>query len=382
MVYNGDRFEDEQALDDLALQGIDDFAEIPMTEQKIQFDGFEKAAAKAERRRERRRRRNERTGKIAACVIIVCILIAVFLALAFVRETEHVLYQDSYEPDTETPTTSPTAAKPTMSETPSPTDVPKQVYSVLTQSPTGPRTAPPIEAPTESPTVTQAPTSLIMDNYMFEPVADTYLHLHGPHKTKIYGREETLSIQRGNKESTLPGQEVTIPAMVSLIEFDLRKDSKNASPLPERSRWPEAENQVKVILRISHIPKDSPEYTGQLDIDDILPVIVEVDRLPNNHDLIIESLNGEGFQNAPPSVREGIPITQQKVEAIDTTVEIDITSAMFLPENTNGYGDDQVLLLLKVYWEEESNAMDMFASRESDGQSPQLIFSNMVSEEL
>ena len=369
--------------DEIALDGSDAFEDIPVSTQKVEFEGFKKAASKAERRRERRRRRNERTGKIAACVILLCIIIAIILAVVFVEETEHILYGDSLQPLTETPTMSPTVAKPTMPTSPSPTIAPKPTLSMLTPSPTGPRTAAPIAAPTDSPTITQAPTSVLRDSYVFEPIADTYLHLNGPHKTKIYGREETLSVQRGNKESTLPGQEITLPTIVSLIEFDTNKEFGNNTALPKRSRWPEAGNQVKVILRIHHIPKDgSNGETDDLSIEDILPVNVEVYRLPNNHDMEIERLTGEGFQNAPKSVTEGILIAQQLVQASDTILDIDVTAALFLPEDATEYGDDQVLLLLKVNWEETSIARDLFRSRESDGDSPQLIFSNMISNEI
>ena len=381
MAYDN-RFQDEHALDDLALS-LDEFDDIPVSSDKIEFDGLKKAAAKSERRRERRRRRNERTGKIAACGILGVILLAVYLSVTFVKETEHVLYQDSLKDLTESPTMSPTEAKPTIRTTPSPTVATKPTLSVLTPSPTGPRTAPPNQAPTDSPTVTSAPTDVMMDQYYFEPSADTYIDLNGPHKTNIHGRAEWLLVQRGNKESTLPGQEVTLPAMVSLIEFDTTNDSGPFKSLPKRSRWPKAEDQVTVMLRIHHVPKDDPIYQNdELSIEDILPVNVEVYRLPNNHEMIIESLTGEVFQNAPKSVTEGILIAQQMVEATDTILDIDITPAMFLSENAIGYDDDQVLLLLKVYWEEIPTQKDMFLSREADGQSPQLIFSNMLSKEL
>jgi len=369
MAYDN-QFEDEIA--------IDTFDEIPVSEEKIQFDGLEQAAAKAERRRKRRRLRNERTGKIAACVILILIILAIVLSVTFVKETEHILYQDSYLSESESPTMVPTVAKPTIRTTSSPTIAPKPTLSVVTPSPTAPT------APTDSPTKsTPAPTSVMVDTYTFEPVADTYLHLNGPHKSKIHGREETLSVQRGNIESTKPGEEATVPTIVSVIEFDTTKKSGAPQALPNRSRWPEAEDQVKVMLRIHHVPKDSAmDPDDEEDIDDILPVNVEVYRLPNNHDMIIESLAGEDFYKAPKSVTEGILIAQESVEAADTVVEIDVTSALFLPEDTTGYGDEQVLLLLKVYWEETPTARDMFSSRESDGLSPQLIFSNMVSEEL
>ena len=53
MVYESN-FEDEL-----------EFDEVPVSEETIEFDGLQKATAKAERRRKRRRLRNERTGKIA-----------------------------------------------------------------------------------------------------------------------------------------------------------------------------------------------------------------------------------------------------------------------------------------------------------------------------
>mmetsp|Transcript_10843 Transcript_10843/g.26045 ORF Transcript_10843/g.26045 Transcript_10843/m.26045 type:complete len:378 (-) Transcript_10843:1209-2342(-) len=376
MAYDSN-FEDE-----IALDGSDAFEDAPVSTQKVEFEGFKKAASKAERRRERRRRRNERTGKIAAGVLLLCIMIIIILAVVFVDETEHFLYGESLETLTDTPTMSPTVAKPTLPTSPSPTIAPKPTLSMLTLSPTGPRTAAPIAAPTESPTITQAPTSVMRDSYVFEPIADTYLHLNGPHKSKIHGREETLSVQRGDKDSTPPGQEITLPTIVSLIEFDTTKEFGNSTALPKRSRWPEAGNQVKVMLRIYQIPKDSSNNEAdELSVDDILPVNVEVYRLPNNHNMEIERLTGEGFQNAPKSVTEGILIAQQSVEATDTILDIDVTSALFLSEVAIGYGDEQVLLLLKVYWEDAASAKDFFRSRESDDGSPQLIFSNMISED-
>jgi len=376
MTYNSN-FEDE-----IALDGPDGFEDIPVSSQKVEFEGFKKAASKSERRRERRRRRNERTGKIAACVILLFIIIATILSIVFVEEIEHVLYGDSLQPVTETPTTSPTVAKPTMPISPSPTIVPKPTLSMLTPSPTRPGTAAPIAAPTDAPTTTHAPTAVMRDKYVFEPNADTYLHLNGPHKTKIHGREEMLSVERGNKESTLPGQEVTLPTIISLIQFDTTKEMGNSAALPKRSRWSEDANQVKVMLRIHHVPKGGSDgNTDELSVEDILPVNVEFYRLPNNHNMEIERLTGEGFQNAPKSVTEGILIAHQLVEATDKILEIDVTSALFLSEDVVGYGDEQVLFLLKVYWEEKSNASDLFKSRESDDGSPQLIFSNMISKE-
>ena len=364
MAYDSN-FEDE----------LEQFDEIPVSEERIEFDGLQKAAAKAERRRKRRRTRNERTGKIAAAVILVCILTAIVLAVVFEKEVEEVLYQDSREVVSLSPTLSPTTRKPTIRTTSSPTLAPKPTYHVFTPSPTGP---PPVPAPT---TVSPAPTAVMRDTYTFEPVADTFLHLDGIHKGKIYGRQETLSVQRGNKASTLPGHEVTLPAIVSLIEFDTTQGI--TKPLPKRSRWPEAEDQVKVELQIHHIPKNSPmDNTDEMAVEDILPISLEIYRLPNNRDMIVESLTGEAFQEIPRSMREGILITQQTIGPTDTVLDIDVTSALFLPEGTTGYGDEEVLLMLKVYWEEESIARDLFASREADGKSPHLIFSNMLSEEL
>eukprot|EP00536_Pseudo-nitzschia_multiseries_P006115 jgi/Psemu1/303867/fgenesh1_kg.126_\ len=76
--------------------------------------------------------------------------------------------------------------------------------------------------------------------------------------------------------------------------------------------------------------------------------------------------------------RSGVLITETKVEPTDTLLEIDVTSAMFLPEGSVGYKDDQVLFMLKVYWEESPREGDRFETRESDDNSPQLIFTNMV----
>ena len=382
MAAYHDQFDDE-----LELAEFDD---IPVSSEKIEFDGLKQATAKAERRRERRRRRNERTGKIAACVLLVCLLIGMILALTLVKETEHILYQDSELPETESPSMKPTPAKPTFPDTPSPSIAPRPTLSILTPSPTrgSPGFGSPTAAPTDSPTVTSSPTAVLVDSYTFETVADTYLHLNGPYKEKIYGRQELLSIQRGDKGSTLPGQESTLPTIVSLIEFDTTKESPKA--LPKRNRWPDAENQVKVTLRINHIPKDSGidfpkeiaiDSEDEMPIEDIPPLKLEVYRLPNNHDLMIESLSGNEFNNAPRSVKEGNLIVQQMIEPTDTVLDIDVTSAMFLPEDAIGFDDEQVLLLLKVYWEEKAISRDLFASRESDGLSPQLIFSNMLSEE-
>jgi len=373
MGYDG-HFQDEPT-----FGGADQFDDIPIPSQKIQFEGLKKAAAKAERKRERKRRRNERTGKIAAVVLLILILIGILLAVSFVSKAEKVLYQDSLEDVTDIPTMSPTKRRPTYPTSPSPTVAPKPTAHLMTSSPTGRGATSPIAAPTDSPTKSPAPTSILRDSYTFDPVADTYLHLNGIHKNKIHGHEERLSVQRGNRDSTLPGEE-GLPTIVSLIQFDTTKESGDTKALPERSRWPLAENQVSVILRIHHVPKDSVDL-DELSVEDDLPVNVEVYRLPNNHDLDIESLTGEVFDNGPKSVTEGKLIAQQKVAPTDTVLEIDLTSSMFLVEDANLFGDEQVLLLLKVYWEETSHAHDLFESRESDNGSPQLIFSNMISEE-
>lgn len=359
MVYD-DNFEDE----------IDQFDEIPVSEETIKFDGLEKAAAKAERRRKRRRLRNERTGKIAACVLLICVIVAIITAVVMEKETEHFLYGESR--DTLSPTQSPTTKPPTIRATAEPTVAPKPTYSVFTDSPVGPPTPPPVSAPTLAPTKTMAPTAVMQNMYFYEPMADTTLHLNGAHASKIFGRETTLSVQRGNKESTLPGQEVTLPAIVSLLQFDL-------TSLPKRNRWPaEADEVVKMGLRLQHIPKDSPEDThDEVSIEDILPVTVEVYRLPNNHEMIIESLSGEGFQQVPRSVQEGILVGQQVIKPDAGTVDINVSPALFLPEDAQNYDDDWMLLKLKVYWEEEAHQRDMFKSRESDLQAPQLVFFNM-----
>lgn len=371
---------DNHFQDEPAFGGVDQFDDIPISSQKIEFEGFKKAAAKAERRRERRRRRNERTGKIAACVLLLLIFIGILLAVSFVEKAKIVLYQDSLEDATDIPTMSPTKRRPTYPTSPSPTVAPKPTVHLMTPSPTSRSGALPIPAPTDSPTKSPAPTSILRDSYTFEPVADTYLHLNGIHKNKIHGREERLSVQRGNRDSTLPGEE-GLPTIVSLIAFDTTKESGDTKALPKRSRWPESESKVNVMLQIHHVPKNS-EDLDELSVDDILPVNVEVYRLPNNHDLDIELLTGEEFDNAPKSVTEGILIAQQMVEPTDTVLEIDVTSSMFLAEGATGFGDEQVLLLLKIYWEETANTHDLFQSRESDDGSPQLIFSNMLSEEL
>lgn len=364
MVYDSN-FEDE----------IDQFDEIPMSEEKIEFDGLQKAAVKAERRRKRRRQRDERTGRITAALLCAVVILFIVVAVFFEQELAELLYRDSLDPVTPSPTPSPTTHKPTVQKTDSPTAEPKPTYQVYTPSPTGKTAAP---APT---TTSPAPTAVLRDTYIFEPVADTYLHLNGIHMGKLYGREETLSVQRGNKASTLPGQTVTLPEIVSLIQFDMKQGLEK--PLPNRSRWPEAEDQVKVELRVHHVPKDSPkDKNDEMDVEDILPVNVEIYRLPNNHDMIVESMTGEAFEQIPRALREGILIAQQSIAPTDTLLDIDVTSALFLPEDSTEFGDEEVLLLLKVYWEEKDTSRDLFSSREADGQSPQLIFSNMLPEEV
>ncbi len=355
MVYEGN-FEDE----------IDQFDEIPVSEETIEFDGLQKAAAKAERRRKRRRMRNERTGKIAACVFLVILILLIVLAVVFERKIESFLYGHSRE--TLAPSASPTTRPPTIRATNKPTVAPKPTYAVFTDSPTRTATPPPIGAPTEAPTKTQAPTATLQHIYKFETNADTTLHLNGAHSNKIFGREETLSVQRGNKESTRPGQEVTLPAIVTLIQFDTSNDIETQNPLPKRKRWPEdAEDFVKAALRLKHIRKDSILDTNdEMPMEDIAPVTVEVYRLPNNHEMIIESLSGDGFHAAPRPVQDGILVAQQVVKPTDEIVDINITPALFLPEDATGYDDSTYLFLLKVYWEEESHARDMFKSRESD----------------
>lgn len=372
---------DNHFQDEPTFGGADQFDDIPISSQKIQFEGLKKAAAKAERKRERKRRRNERTGKIAACVLLVLILIGVIVAVSVVEEAEKILYQDSLEDVSDIPSMSPTkrTRRPTNPTSPSPTVAPKPTAHLMTPSPAGRDATSPVAAPTDSPTKSPAPTSILRDSYTFDPVADTYLHLNGIQKKKIHGREERLSVQRGSKEASLPGEE-GLPAIVTLIEFDTTKESGDTKALPERSRWPLAENQVNVILRIHHVPKNSVDL-DELEGEDDIFVDVEVHRLPNNHDLDIELLTGEVFNNGPKSVREGKLITRQKVAPTDTVLEIDVTSSMFLVDEANVFGDEQVLLLLKVYWEEKSQSHDLFESRESDNGSPQLIFSNMISEE-
>mmetsp|Transcript_18747 Transcript_18747/g.42855 ORF Transcript_18747/g.42855 Transcript_18747/m.42855 type:complete len:247 (+) Transcript_18747:505-1245(+) len=239
-------------------------------------------------------------------------------------------------------------------------------------------TVAPNTPPTDPPTSTLAPTSVMVDTYSFEPVADTHVYLDGPYSTQIRGHEERLWVQRGNKESTKPGQEVTLPTIVTLLQFDTKNVSGNGKALPKRSRWPKTEDQVKVTLQINHVPKDDPEYTEDQPVEDMPPVEIEILRLPNNYNYVFESFTGEDFRVAPKVVKEGISITRQSVEATDTQLNIDITPAIFLPEDTTGYGDDQVLLLLKVYWEEKSHEGELFQSRESAGGSPKLLFSNMV----
>ena len=158
MAAYHDQFDDE-----LELAEFDD---IPVSSEKIEFDGLKQATAKAERRRERRRRRNERTGKIAACVLLVCLLIGMILALTLVKETEHILYQDSELPETESPSMKPTPAKPTFPDTPSPSIAPRPTLSILTPSPTrgSPGFGSPTAAPTDSPTVTSSPTAVLVDS--------------------------------------------------------------------------------------------------------------------------------------------------------------------------------------------------------------------------
>lgn len=373
-MYSANNFEDEPG-----LEGIDKFEDIPVPSEKVRFDGLDEAAAKAERRRKRRRRRNQRTGMIAACILLVCILIGVIISATVVEETEHMLYQDAYVPETEMPSTSPTTAKPTMHTTPSPTVARKPTFHVKTPSPTIRHTpSPNLDLQTDSPTETPGPTSIMTDVYTFEPVGDTYMYLDGNHKVQAYGHEDSLWVQRGNKESTLPGHEVTIPTIVGLLEFDTTQETPTNMALPKRSRWPaEAENNVVVTLRLHHVAKSDSD---ELAVEDILPVNIEVYRLPNNHDWVVESLTGDDFQNSPKAAREGILVAQHVIEGTDTLVDINVESAIFLPEDINArmYKDDQVLLLLKVYWEEAPNEGDSFETRESDGRSPQLIFSNMM----
>mmetsp|Transcript_1901 Transcript_1901/g.4440 ORF Transcript_1901/g.4440 Transcript_1901/m.4440 type:complete len:96 (-) Transcript_1901:47-334(-) len=63
----------------------------------------------------------------------------------------------------------------------------------------------------------------------------------GIHKGRIYGREETLKVQRGNKASTPPGQQVTLPSIVSLLQFDMNNGLEER--LPKRSRFTMAQGR-------------------------------------------------------------------------------------------------------------------------------------------
>ena len=384
-MANGDQFEDEPV-----LGGVDAFDEPPAQSSKIEFEGLNIATSNSERRRERRKRRNERTGMIAACILLVCILIAVILAITLEKEVEHVLYSDSIYDLSESPTMAPSKMKPTIRTTPSPTVAPKPTFAVLTPSPTAQRTDSPNVTP--SPTRSPSPTAIMTDSYSFNPIEDTYLYLDGPYKGKKYGNQEKMWIQRGNKESTLPGQEVTLPTIVSIVQFDtMKKPSANYNlfkALPDRSRWPEQQEQVQVTLRIHHVPKsDLEDETDELSVEDILPINIEVYRLPNNNVMVVESLTGEDFHNAPKEVTEGVLVGQHLVEATDTVLDIDVTSAMFLTSdkikdnrnnNITAYNDDQVMFLLKISWEEAPRQGDQFEARESEYGSPQLIFSNMI----
>jgi len=382
-MANGDHFEDEH----IRLGGINDYDEPPAEPTKIQFDGLKIATSKAERRRRRRRRRNERMGKIAACIILMCIIIAIILSITLVKETEHILYQDSLYGLSESPSMTPTEIKPTIYTTPSPTVAPKPTFSVMTLSPTVHRTTSPNTAPTSFPTKSPAPTDIMENEYNFDPVADTYLYLDGSNKGKIYGHEATLWLQRGNKESTLPGKIPTISNIVGIVQFDTTKRiSTNDKALPNRSRWPEQLDQIQVTLRIHHVPKnDLDDEIDELSVEDQLPVKMEIYRLPNNDMMVIESLTGDDFQRAPKEVTEGVLVGQHLVEATDTILDFDVTSAIFLTSDqiTNNsditaYTDDQVLFLLKVSWTESSRQGGQFETRESDYGSPQLIFSNMT----
>lgn len=361
MVYESN-FEDEL-----------EFDEVPVSEETIEFDGLQKATAKAERRRKRRRLHNERTGKIVAAVLCFLLILAIVLALVFEKEIEQVLYQDSRDSPTVAPTMSPTTLKPTHRSwsTPSPTVEVKPTYHVYTPSPT-------VYNPPQPTTISPRPTAVMTDVYRFEPVGDTYLNLDGIHKGRIYGREETLKVQRGNKASTPPGQQVTLPSIVSLLQFDMNQGLEER--LPKRSRWPQGKDQLKIELKLQHIPKDSPSNNNdEEDVEDILPVNVEIYRLPNNPEMVVESMTGEAFGNLPRIMTEGILIAQESVNPTDTILNIDVTSAMFLPESSKGYGDEEILLMLKVYWEDQDTARDLFSSREADDKAPLLVFSNMLS---
>mmetsp|Transcript_16372 Transcript_16372/g.45219 ORF Transcript_16372/g.45219 Transcript_16372/m.45219 type:complete len:366 (-) Transcript_16372:593-1690(-) len=354
------------------------FEDIAVSTGKVQFEGLKQATSKAERRRERRRRRYELVGKITACVLLVCIIIGIILAVTLVKEAEHVLYQDSTLLESASPSMSPTIPKPTIS-TPSPTVVRKPTFHVRTPPPTVRHTASPnVALYTDSPTSTTAPTSVIVESYSFEPSADTYVYLDGPYIGMKYGSEDKLWVQRGNKDKALPGKEATIPTIVGIIAFDTTKETETSKALPKRSRWPEDENQVKVTLRINHVVKKDTDENDEIAVADQEPLNMDIYRLPNNHNWVVESLTGQAFNNAPKSVTSGVLVTQTKVKPTDSLLNIDVTSAMFLPEGTVGYKDDQVMFMLKVYWEDSAREGDRFETRESDGKSPQLIFTNMV----
>ena len=356
MVYESN-FEDEL-----------EFDEVPVSEETIEFDGLQKATAKAERRRKRRRLRNERTGKIAAAVLCLLLILAIVLAVVFEKEIEGFLYQDSRDPPTVAPTMAPTTLKPTHWSTPTPTREVRPTYHVYTPSPT-------VYTKPQPTTVSPRPTAVMTDVYRFEPVGDTFLNLDGIHKGRIYGRDETLKVQRGNKASTPPGQQPSLPSIVSLLQFDMNQGLEER--LPKRSRWPKGDDTVKVELKLHHVPKDSPNVDEE-DVEDILPVNVEIYRLPNNPDMVVESMTGEAFGNLPRIMTEGLLIAQESVNPTDTILNIDVTPALFLPESSKGYGDEEVLLMLKVYWEDQDTARDLFSSREADDKSPLLVFSNML----
>mmetsp|Transcript_19416 Transcript_19416/g.40801 ORF Transcript_19416/g.40801 Transcript_19416/m.40801 type:complete len:452 (-) Transcript_19416:209-1564(-) len=436
-ISTSDTFEDEIAFSDDDEYVLPPFGGSHTTTKAVRFEGLAEAGAKAERRRKRRRKRYERIGKIAACVLLVCVLVAVVLCATLLREAEHVLYQDSLVRLSESPSAGPTAAKPTVPHhnkdrfTPPPggagTRTKTPTFHTRTPPPTVRHTRTPSGATqadthtnTEAPTVTASPTSAMRNSYAFEPVGDTYVYLDGAHTTKNYGTEETFWVQHGNKETTRPGEPVTIPTVVGILEFDLSKPtsgkeananknknantntstSTNASQtqthLPKRSRWPDSNatnnhhHQMNVTLRIHHVAKtQSDDNIDETSVEDLPPISIAVYRLPNNHDWVVESLTGDDFRNAPSSSTSGILVNQVLVGSTDTAIDIDVTPAVFLDDgstdgntntntNTHLYADDQVLLLLKVYWEETPREGDLFQTRESDDGSPQLIFSNML----
>lgn len=317
----------------------DTYEDEPMTSVRAQqfsgnqlvIENMDDVERKRRKRRRKRRKRLERLGRLAVCVCVIGVIVAIVLTIVL---TEAAIAVTAPPPPAPTVAPSPPTYKPTVSH-PTPT-VPHHTPS----SPVAPVAPAPV--PVAVPTIQTSPP--VRNEYILNPIQDTYVYTTGSNMAKTYGKEETFLVQKGASSNDL------VDDALAMMVFD-------TSTVPSFDQL--ATEGKSAVLRLYHQPLDITEQNREA-------APITISRM-NQTVADIEGLNGNTL--VLHNWWDG-PIIS--VETYEVLVEVDISDLVF----GTPFQDNRLILFLQTKTQKQEVG-DRFYSRESD-EPPVLTLNNLL----